>query len=198
MAFTINEPQVLFICGSPRQARDLHRVANELGDCRVWFTPYYGGTLVTALRELGLLERTVAGKRLGEECLRYLRNQHLPIDLDGRRGRYDLVVTCSDLALPPNARGHRLVVVATNSHDRAVAAERLFWRIAQRVSCWLALDPGDDERDFSRELGVPRRLVVGPAAAGQGSAAERVARVCRELLELGQPWGLDTRPLSAA
>jgi hypothetical protein len=206
MASTISEPQILFICGSSRQAEDLHRVANELGECRVWFTPYYGGTLVTVLRELGLLERTVAGKWLGEECLRYLRNHHLPIDLDGRRGRYDLIVTSSDLVLPLNARGHPVVIVGTTSRDRTVVAERLVWRIAQRMSRWLVTDPGDayrvcvagdDDREFFLELGVPRqRMVVtgvpdqgglGPAAASYGLAALRIAGVCRELLGTAAP-----------
>jgi hypothetical protein len=222
MAFTISEPQILFICGSPQQAEELHRVAVELGDCRVWFTPYYGGLTLTVLRELGLLERTVAGKGPGERCLAYLRSQHLPIDLDGRRGRYDLIVSTSDLPLPPNAHGQRVVVVGSSSRERTVAAERLVWRVAQRMSSWLTTDPaevdcricvvGDDDREFFLDLGVPRHRIVvtgladevdlGPAAATHGSAAKRIARVCRELIgcsdQRRSDSGLDWRPRRAA
>lgn len=206
MASTIDEPQILFVCGSPERAEALHRIANELGECRVWFTAYYGGPLVTMLRELGLLEHTAAGKGPGERCLRYLRSHHLPIDLGGRRGRYDLIVTSSDLVLPANVRGHRLVVVGTRSVQRTVAAERFMWRIAQGLSRWLGTDPrgarcrvcvaSNEDRDFFLDLGVSEERIVatgvpgeeglGPAEVASHSAAERIACVCRELLGPGE------------
>ncbi len=188
----ISAPQVLFVCGADRQTHEMHRIAQQLSDCRVWFTPYYGGTVLTMLRELGMLERTIAGNRLGEECLGYLRNHHLPIDLDGRRARYDLVVTCSDLVLARNTRARRVVVV---HNGRLGVSHLLGSRIAHRLSRWLGQSPSrwcvtsEADRESLHRLGFPgeRITVIGSAGNDWGSRGEpgrptRIAAVCRDLL----------------
>ncbi len=188
----LSAPQILFVCGSARQTREMHQIAQELSNCRVWFTPYYGGTLLTMLRELGMLERTIAGNRLGQECLGYLRNHHLPIDLDGRRARYDLVVTCSDLVLARNTRGRRLVVV---HNGRLGVSHLLGSRIAHRLSRWLGQSPSrwcvtsEADRESLRRLGFPgeRITVIGSAghdgrSGGGQTRPTRIATVCRDLL----------------
>ncbi|HEV3194239.1 MAG TPA: hypothetical protein VGY54_27225 [Polyangiaceae bacterium] len=89
----------------------MHAVARELPYFDVRFTPFYGGLAVDAMRRLGLIEWTIGGDKLRGRCVDYLRDHGLRIDLHGREGSYDLVVTCTDLVVPDNVRGSRIVVV---------------------------------------------------------------------------------------
>ncbi len=57
------------------------------------------------------MERTIAGHRLRQRCLDYLAEERLAVDLDGHRGGYDLVVTCSDVVVPKNVQGKPMLVV---------------------------------------------------------------------------------------
>src|SRR5580704_17793953 len=103
--------KALFICGSINQTSQMHAVARELYDCEAWFTPFYGDFLVDCLRRLGLVETSIAGNKRRAWCLEYLRDRELRVDPYGRRHRYDLVVTCTDLIVPKNVRQVPLVVV---------------------------------------------------------------------------------------
>jgi hypothetical protein len=104
-------PRALFIAGSLNQTTQLHAVARELTECETRFTPFYGDVTVTVMRRLGLLEATIGGDKRRRWCLEYLHDHQLAVDLDGREGPYDLVVTCTDLVVPRNVRGAGLVVV---------------------------------------------------------------------------------------
>lgn len=110
-------PRALFICGSQNQTTQLHQVAQELVGWDVRFTPYYADGLGTLARHLGLLEWTIGGNKRRGWSIAYLQVRHLPIDLDGAGGHYDLVVTCSDLVIPRNVRGNRIVVVQEGMTD---------------------------------------------------------------------------------
>jgi hypothetical protein len=118
-------PRALFVCGSLNQTTQLHAVARELRDFDVSFTPFYGDFWVTALRRLGWVEMTIGGNRRRGWCLQYLRDHKLAIDLDGVSGPYDLVVTCSDLTVPRNVRGARLVLVQEGILDPDGLAAKL-------------------------------------------------------------------------
>jgi hypothetical protein len=130
-------PRVLFIAGSLNQTTQLHAVARELLECEVRFSPFYGDAAVTAMRRLGLLESTIGGDKRRGWCLQYLRDNEIPVDIDGREGPYDLVVTCTDLVVPRNARGAGLVVVQEGILDpiglTARVCRRLRW-----LPRWLA------------------------------------------------------------
>jgi hypothetical protein len=132
-----SRPRVLFIAGSLNQTTQLHAVARELPECEARFTPYYGDLTVTALRHLGLLEATIGGNKRRRWCLDYLRDHQLLVDLDGHEGRYDLVVTCTDLQVPRNVRSTRLLVVQEGILDPmglvAQVCRRLRW-----LPRWLA------------------------------------------------------------
>jgi len=104
-------PRVLFICGSMNQTTQLHAVAKELPDCEHLFTPYYGDRTVTLMRELGLIEISIGGKKRRGWCLDYLHKHGLAIDLDGKGGGYDLVVGCTDMVVPKNVRRYPIVMV---------------------------------------------------------------------------------------
>jgi hypothetical protein len=62
----------------------------------------------------------------------FLAERELQIDIGGRRGRYDLVVTCSDLVVPENVHGTRLIGIQEGMID-----PQLFWYRVRRRLPWL-------------------------------------------------------------
>jgi hypothetical protein len=168
------KPRALFICGSVNQTEQLRKIAAELPEFEARFTPYYGDRHVELLRQTGLLESTIGGNKLRERCLGHLRRAGLRLDLEGRAGGYELVVTCSDLTVPENTRGARLVAVQEGILDRPTllfgAVKR--WGVLPR---WLGgtaatglsgrydrfCVASDGYRDYFARQGAPReRLVV--------------------------------------
>ncbi len=145
------KPQVFFICGSLNQTTQMHQIASALPDCEASFSPYYGDAYITKLRKLGLVERTIAGGKLRQRCLDYLNEQSLPIDLDGQRGGYDLIVTCSDVIVPKNIRSKPLLVVQEGILD----PDNYLWPLVRRFPNY-----------------VPRWL-VGTAATGLSGQYDR-------------------------
>jgi len=143
--------RVFFICGSLNQTTQMHQIADRLADCESWFSPYYGDAYITRLRQLGLVERTIAGRRLRQVCLDYLAEQRLAVDLDGQRGGYDLVVTCSDVVVPRNVRGKPMLVVQEGILD----PDNYFWPLVRRFPGYLP------------------RWLVGTAATGLSGQYER-------------------------
>jgi hypothetical protein len=109
--------RLLFICGSMNQTTQMHAIARQLLDHDCWFTPFYTDAFLDLCRRLRLLEFTIGGNKLRRRCLDYLAANRLPIDVGGRRGGYDLVVTCSDLVIPRNVRGVPLVLVQEGMTD---------------------------------------------------------------------------------
>jgi hypothetical protein len=129
---------VLFICGSLNQTTQLHAVARAMSDVSPHFTPFYGAAGVTAMRRLGLLENTIGGNKLRSRCLDYLKQHALAVDLDGARGGYDLVVGCTDVALPDNLEGAPLVVVQEGILDPPGLALDIVRRFPEHLPRWLA------------------------------------------------------------
>jgi hypothetical protein len=115
----------------------MHAVARQLVEYDARFTPFYGGPAVRVMRGLGLLEPTIGGNKRRGWCLDYLRDHGLTVDLDGRSGPGDLVVSCTDLVVPPNVRGAPLVVVQEGMVDRAGVAALLCKRLPW-LPRWLA------------------------------------------------------------
>jgi hypothetical protein len=129
--------RVLFICGSLNQTTQLHAVAKAMRDVRARFTPFYSNAAVTAMRHLGLIENTIGGNRLRARCLRYLTRHRLTLDLDGAQGNYDLVVSCTDVALPHNVGNTPIVIVQEGILD----PPGLGWALVRRfrlLPLWLA------------------------------------------------------------
>lgn len=136
--------RVFFICGSINQTTQMHQIARELDDCDVFFSPYYGDAGVRRLRELGLAECSIAGNRLRGRCLEYLLANGLSVDLDGARGGYDLIFTCSDVVVPSNVSAPSsviappLVLVQEGITDPENALFSLVRRFPQRLPRWIA------------------------------------------------------------
>lgn len=132
----IAPPRVLFICGNRNHTTTMHAIARELVDCERWFTPYYcdDHSLLDVLRRAHLLEFVALGHEFRRRCLAYLADHKLPIDLGGKRHRYDLVVTCSDLIVPSNIAGIPLIGVQEGMID-----PKLFWWRVMELLPWLSL-----------------------------------------------------------
>ncbi len=141
---------MLFICGSLNQTTQMHEVARQLPETDAFYTPYYCDGWEEWCRRAGLAECTIMGRKLRRRCLDYLLENALPIDYAGRSGGYDLVVTCSDLVMPRNLRGRRVVVVQEG-----------------------ILDPADYMLPLVRRFRFLPRWLAGTASTGLSLAYER-------------------------
>jgi hypothetical protein len=128
--------RILFICGSLNQTTQMHQIARRLPGYEQAFTPYYCDGPLEAARRAGLLEFTILGDKLRQRCLDYLEREEVPLDLDGRAGNYDLIVTCSDLIVPKNVRGRRIVVVQEGILDPDSIGLRV-WRRLPFLPLWI-------------------------------------------------------------
>jgi hypothetical protein len=102
-----------------------------------YFTPYFVTGVFELLREMGALDFTIAGGHWREECLDYLRENQLPIDVRGQGYEYDIVVTCQDLVVPDLLRGKRVVLVQEGMVDPLNAWFHLVRKI-RWLPRWLA------------------------------------------------------------
>jgi len=131
------KPRILFIGGTLNHTTQLHQVAAQLPEFEHAFTWYYCDGILDVFRKLGWLESTALGDKLRARCLAYLQARHLPLDLGGARGDYDLAITCSDMAVPRNVRGRPLVLVQEGMTD----PEDVIFRLVRafRLPPWLAI-----------------------------------------------------------
>ena len=152
----------------------MHQVAAAFPDADHAFTPYYCDGLLRALGTLGALDFTVAGASGAHRALTdaYLREHRLPLDPRGRRGGYDLVVTCSDLIIQRNIRGTPIVLVQEGMTDPEGHAYRLVRKlnlprwIASTATTGLSLAydafcvASEGYREMFVRKGVPRERMV--------------------------------------
>jgi hypothetical protein len=127
----------MFICGSMNQTTQMHQISKHLSEYEHAFSPYYCDGLDEILRRLGLLEFTIIGDKLAGRCRRYLEDHRLPIDYQGKKRPYDLVVTCSDVYLQKNIRDNRIVLVQEGITDPETFAFQLVTRF-RFLPLWLA------------------------------------------------------------
>jgi hypothetical protein len=118
-------PKVLFICGSLNQTTQMHEIAEQLPEIEPAYTPYYVDGPLELARRARLIECTVAGGKLRRRCLAYLERHRLPLDLHGKDGGYELVLSCSDLVVPRNLWRRRVVLVQEGILDPAGLPFRL-------------------------------------------------------------------------
>ena len=129
--------RLMFICGSMNQTTQMHQISKHLSEYEHAFSPYYCDGLDEILRRLGLLEFTIIGDKLAGRCRRYLEDHRLPIDYQGKKRPYDLVVTCSDVYLQKNIRDNRIVLVQEGITDPETFAFQLVTRF-RFLPLWLA------------------------------------------------------------
>jgi hypothetical protein len=119
------------------QTTQMHQISRHLSAYEHAFSPFYCDGVDEMLRRLGLLEFTIIGSRLAGRCRRYLEEQGLPVDYQGKNGPYDLVVTCTDVYLQKNIRNNRIVLVQEGITDPVNFAYRLVTRF-RFLPRWLA------------------------------------------------------------
>lgn len=111
--------KILFIGGTLNQTLMMHEVARHLGEHELYFSYFYmdSGILKT-LADIGIMHASIVGKgKFYNDSMAYFQAQGLRVDPEGQRGDYDLVVTCTDLILPTNIRGKKIVVVQEGMMD---------------------------------------------------------------------------------
>jgi hypothetical protein len=121
--------KVLFICGSRNHTTQMHQIARAMPEVDAWFTPYYVDGYLRLLRWLRLIEITVAGYQHSRRCLEYLAAHDLAVDVGGRRGDYDLVLTPCDLIIPRNLHDRPVVHVQEGMMDPLNRWHRLWRRL---------------------------------------------------------------------
>src|SRR5215813_11059380 len=110
--------KILFIGGSLNVTTMMHQIAEHLAehDCR--FTPFYvDGPVLSALRRLGMLERTIVSGTPRALTLDYIQRHNLPLDDGGVEGDYDLVVMGTDVVVPNNVMDKPIVLVQEGMTD---------------------------------------------------------------------------------
>ncbi len=129
--------RILFICGSMNQTTQMHQIAAHMPDYDQSFTPYYCDGLDEWFRRWGWMEFTIIGEKLASRCRAYLEQHRLPIDYQGKKGPYDLVLTCSDVYMQRNIRTTPIVLVQEGITDPETFAYRLVTRL-RFLPLWLA------------------------------------------------------------
>lgn len=166
--------RVLLICGSLNQTTMMHQVARCLPHHDCIFTPFYATGVLQWMAQRGWLDFTVMGPKGAFRGLtdQYLADHHLPVDEGGQRGRYDLVVTCSDLVIQSNIRRRPIVLIQEGMTDPANFAFHLVRRLG--LPRWLASTSttglslayrrfcvaSEGYRDFFIQNGVPADRIV--------------------------------------
>lgn len=166
--------RVLLVCGSLNQTTMMHKIGEELSrrhECV--YTPFFADAPLRLLKPVGLLDHTILAGRFRRVTEEYLRDQGLPVDDAGRRGGYDLALTCSDLVVPKVLRRQPLVLVQEGMTD----PETVVYHLVRKLSLprWIASTSttglslayerfcvaSEGYRRFFERKGVPpERLVV--------------------------------------
>lgn len=113
----MTKPKALFICGSPNQTSQMHKISQALPDFDAYFTPYYASGFLYYLTKTGILDFTIMGGEFKKAALRYFDQNNLRIDIEGRNNKYDLVFTCQDLIIPKNILESKIILVQEGMTD---------------------------------------------------------------------------------
>lgn len=129
--------RILFICGSMNQTTQMHAISRHLMQYEQAFSPYFCDGLDELFRRMGWMEFTIIGDKLASRCRKYLEDQNLSIDYQGRKGPYDLVLTCSDVYIQRRIKRNKIVLVQEGITDPETFAYRLVKRF-RFLPLWLA------------------------------------------------------------
>lgn len=95
----------------------MHQISMHMQKCDCYFTPYYADGFLDRLSEIGFLDFTILGGRFKKDTINYLLANKLNIDFGGNLYNYDLVFTCSDLVIPKNIIGKKIILVQEGMTD---------------------------------------------------------------------------------
>jgi hypothetical protein len=128
--------KILFICGSLNQTTMMHRISIHLKEFSHSFTPYYATGFLELAAKTPLLNFSILGGQFKKNTLEYLKSNNLPVDIGGKNYEYDLVLTCSDLIIPSNIRGKKIILVQEGMTD----PENLAYKLVKHLKLprWIA------------------------------------------------------------
>ncbi len=128
--------KILFICGSMNQTTMMHNISTHFSDYDCYFTPYYSEGLIKALSNTTLLDFSLLGGQFRKRTIKYLQENNLKLDFEGKSNKYDLVFTCSDLIVPKNIKDKKVILVQEGMTD----PENLIYHLVKRLKLprWLA------------------------------------------------------------
>jgi hypothetical protein len=111
--------KILYICGSLNQTTQMHLICKELPEFDAFFTPYYpdGYWYIEITRKVGLMDFSILGGQAKDRTIKYLNDNNLQLDLNGKRNDYDLVFTCSDMLIQKNIRNNIIILVQQGMTD---------------------------------------------------------------------------------
>jgi len=115
----MSKQKILYIGGSLNQTTQMHKIAQELPEYDAYFTPYYadGHEVIKLAIRLGILDFTILGGQAKHKTLKYIFENNLNLDLEGKQNQYELVFTCADLIMPKNIRNFKIVLVQEGMVD---------------------------------------------------------------------------------
>ncbi len=96
----------------------MHQISvyyNNKYEC--WFSPFYATGYIDKLVKKGFLNFSILGGKFREKTEEYLYSNNLLVDYKGIKNEYDLVFTCTDLIIPNNIRGKKIVLVQEGMTD---------------------------------------------------------------------------------
>ncbi|MDP2365788.1 MAG: hypothetical protein Q8M94_18715, partial [Ignavibacteria bacterium] len=99
------------------QTTIMHQIALNMPEFDHYFTTYYADGYVGFLARNEMLNYTILGGEFRKRTMDYLTANSLLLDIEGKIGGYDLVFTCSDLIIPKNIRGCKIILVQEGMTD---------------------------------------------------------------------------------
>jgi hypothetical protein len=99
------------------QTTMMYEISRFLDEFDCAFTPYYCNPFYRPLQRMGLLDFTILGGPHQRNTRKIFAERNLRVDEEGREGRYDLVVTCSDLMIQDNIRDKPMILVQEGMTD---------------------------------------------------------------------------------
>ncbi len=121
--------KILFICGSLNQTTIMHQISVHMREYECYFTPNNADGFINRLSETGFLNFTILGGKFKKDSLNFLLANNLSIDFGGNLFNYDLVFTCSDLIVPKNIIGSKIILVQEGMTD----PENLMYHLVRKL-----------------------------------------------------------------
>lgn len=113
----MGKKKILLIGGSLNQTSMMHKISMHLNDYDCYFSAYYTHGFIDSLVQKGMLGFCILGGNFKKSTEEYFKKHNLKMDYKGLNNDYDLVVTCSDLIIPPNIRGKKIILVQEGMTD---------------------------------------------------------------------------------
>jgi len=119
--------KVLFITGSVHQASQMHQIAQELPELDCWFSQVFTDSRIInfIIKYTTLANGTVLAGQFRANAEKYIKKHNLQMDYGARINKYDLVVYCSDLLIPPRMRLEKTIWVQEGMVDRMTLVSKL-------------------------------------------------------------------------